>query len=221
MYRINCEYVRCVIYSDKGGIQMKGNRAIAVGILLGIAVLLCGCAGSNQYMRLVSETKELPVPSNNEAMVVFMRPSGLGYAVSSSVFDINDTNEDFVGIVSAKKKVVYKTNPGEHMFMVIGETADFMRANLQSGKTYYALVTPRMGNWKARFSLKPVSKGELSSGEYRDWLNSCELTENTPEAFQWAKDNSPSIRSKRAGSWIIWNAKPESDKPTLNLVDCL
>jgi hypothetical protein len=185
-----------------------------------MAPLFYGCAGTNQYMRSVSGEKGLSVPADNESMVVFMRPSGMGFAVSSSVFDISDTGEDLVGIVSAKKRVAYNTKPGEHMFMVIGETADFMRANIKPGKTYYALVTPRMGAWKARFSLNPVSKSELSSIEFKDWLNTCEPTENTPEAFQWAKDNAPSIRTKRAASLVKWNEKPESDKPTLNPDDC-
>ena len=200
---------------------MKRYRILVVGILLAIVALSYGCAGSNQYMRPASEEKGLSAPADNESMVVFMRPSGFGFAISSSVFDISDKDETFVGIVSAKKKVAYRTNPGEHMFMVIGETADFMKATLQPGKTYYALVTPRMGAWKARFSLKPVLKSELSSGEFKDWLSTCDFTENTPEAFEWAKHNSPSIRSKRAASWEKWNEKAESDKPTLNSDDCL
>jgi hypothetical protein len=160
-------------------------------------------------------------PVGNEVLVVFMRPSTFGFAISSSVFDIRENSDEFVGIIPAKKKVVYKTTPGEHMFMVIGESADFMKASLQAGKTYYALVTPRMGVWKARFSLQPVSKEQLHSDELKDWIGSCEIVENTEASFQWAKDNAPSIQSKKVEYLKKWDAKPEEEKPLLNPDDGL
>lgn len=199
---------------------MSKSHAVA-GILLIVALSLFGCAGSNQYMKPSVQEGAAPVPGDNESLVIFMRPSTMGWAVSSSVFDINDKDESFLGIVSAKKKVVYRAAPGEHMFMVIGESADFMRANLLPGKTYYALVTPRMGNWKARFSLKPLAKSELGSDKFKEWYAACEFTENTPGAFQWAKDNAESIRSKRVEYLKKWNEKPEAGKPVLNPDDCL
>jgi len=195
--------------------------AALAGILLIVVLSLFGCAGSNQYMKLSVPESVSAVASDNESLVIFMRPSTLGFAISSSVFDINDKDESFVGIVSAKKKVVYRTAPGEHMFMVIGESADFMRANLQAGKTYYALVTPRMGVWKARFSLRPVTKAELGSDQFKTWYADCEFTENTPGAVQWAKDNAESIRSKRVEYQKKWNGKSEADKPAINRDDCL
>lgn len=54
-------------------------------------------------------------------------------------------------------KVAYHTEPGEHMFMVIAESADFMQATLEAGKTYYAQIVPRPGVWKARFSFRPIN----------------------------------------------------------------
>jgi hypothetical protein len=199
------------------------KHAAAVGILLIVALSLFGCASSNEYMKPSVQEGAAPVAGDNESVVVFMRPSGEGPVIktSSSVFDINDKDESFLGIVSAKKKVVCRTTPGEHVFMVIGESADFMKASLQAGKTYYVLVVQRMGGWKARFSLKPVTKNELISRQFKTWYADCELTENTPGAFQWAKDNAESIRSKRTEYWKKWNERSEADKPTLNPDDCL
>jgi len=172
-------------------------------------------------MKETSETTISSKPESNEAMVVFMRPSTFKNDFGSSVFDITENREDLVGIVPAKKKVVYKTNPGEHMFMVIGETADFMRANLQAGKTYYALVTPHMGGWKARFALRPVSKKELNSKRLNSWLSSCKIVENTKDSFEWVKQNAPSIQSKKQEFLTEWNARPEKAKPMLNPDDGL
>jgi hypothetical protein len=205
---------------EKGGTGMERRYVAVFGLCLALAVFLSGCAGSNKYMRETSDTAVTYTPTGDEAVVVFMRPSGLGFAISSSVFDISkEADNKFVGIVPAKKKVIYKTNPGPHMFMVIGESADFMRADLQGGKTYYALVTPRMGFWKARFSLRPVTQSELATDEFKDWTDSCELVENTEGAHQWAEEHAPSIQSKREEYIIKWNNKADEDKPVLKASD--
>lgn len=199
------------------------TRHVAIAVFISAAMFLIGCGGSNQYMKPAASGQGDPASFNlgeGEAGIIFMRPSTFGFAISSSVFELNGEDEMFVGIVSAKKKVFYKTSAGEHMFMVIGESADFMKANLMAGKLYYALVTPRMGAMKARFSLRPVTKGELTQGEFKSWDKACELTENTPEAYQWAKKNSGSIKSKRAKYWPVWDGKSDFDKPILREDDC-
>jgi hypothetical protein len=138
-----------------GVCEMKGpvhnvTKAAAVLLLL----LLGACAGTSQYMRDVAPEKANYTPKPDKALVVFMRPSSLGFAVQSSVFDVTDGSPVFVAIVSALTKVAHYAEPGERRYMVIGESADFMAANLDSGKVYYSLVTPRFGVWKARFSLR-------------------------------------------------------------------
>ncbi len=185
-----------------------------------VAFVLAGCAGSSKYMKLAPDNSSY-IPAGNQSLVVFMRPATLGFAIQSSVFDISTGDNKLVGIVSAKKKIAYRTNPGEHMFMVIGESADFMKADLEVGKTYYALVTPRMGAWKARFSLCPVQKKELTSDKFEDWVNSCEYVENTESSYNWATKNAPSIEVKKEKYLKKWDKKPESKKPILNPGDGL
>lgn len=197
---------------------MKRRNGVLAMLFSMALFMLSGCAGSSSHMKEVTTAVDI-APSGQEATVVFMRPSSFGFAINSSVFDLEGDAEKFVGIVSAKKKVVYKTQPGPHMFMVVSESADFMQADLQAGKTYYALVTPRMGAWKARFSLKPVSREELSSAEFTEWVNGCTYTENTDSSHKWARDNAPSIRAKKTEYLSKWNAK--ENKPVLRAEDCL
>jgi len=98
------------------------------------------------------------------AKVVFMRVGKMGGAISASVFDVTEPGEPkFIGIVRQSSKVAYPVKPGLYTFMVISEAADFMQAAVLGGKTYYALVTPRMGVWKARFSFQPVRGEELGT----------------------------------------------------------
>lgn len=192
---------------------MKSN--LRIGVILILMISLFGCAGSTKKMKLVPETEAFYAPDNNHALVIFMRPSSLGSAVQSSIFDITTDENKLVGIVSAKKKVAYKTKPGKSLFMVVGESADFMKADLESGKTYYTLVVPRMGVWKARFSLRPVHKEGLETKEFVQWLKTCQFYENTDASFYWAEQNAPSIQSKKNQYLRKWSEKPEGNKPTL------
>ena len=133
------------------------RRLIQTSAIFSI-LFLVGCAGGLKHMQVVAPDAVNEAPSPGKSMVVFMRPSTLGFAVQSSVFDTTRGGEpELVGLVAAKKKVAYESDPGKREFMVIGESADFMEAKLLANKTYFVNVSPRMGVWKARFSLNPLS----------------------------------------------------------------
>lgn len=184
-----------------------------------IPLLLIGCAGGLRNMRLVEDPNVSYKPATDQAVVVFMRPSGLAYKIQSSVFDTYSEQNKLVGLVPSKHKVAYVTSPGDHLFMVIGETADFMRAHLEAGKTYYALVTPRMGAWKARFSLAPMHKTQLVSNEFKEWVKSCKFIEKIAESDVWAQNNARSIEAKQKSAFKVWSARPENERSTLQKDD--
>jgi hypothetical protein len=191
---------------------MKILKTILFVLCIGFA--LSGCA--SKYMQPVGPEKEqFYQPSETEAFIIFMRPSAFGGAIQSSVFDVTTDENVLIGIVSSKTKVAHKTAPGEYTFMVVGESADFMKAEVEAGKTYYALVTPRVGFWKARFSLKPIHKDELDSEEFKKWESSCSFVENTDGSYQWASDNAASIQKKREKYYQKWMSKSEMDRPLL------
>jgi len=198
------------------GVYMKNLAVYALMSILALAATGC----SSKYMKPAGpDAASRYAPSSDKAAIIFIRPSSLGGAIQSSVFDVTTSDNVLVGIVSHKSKVAYRVAPGEHLFMVIGESADFMKADLEAGKTYYALVTPRIGVWKARFSLKPVHKHELTSDDFKDWNSSCEFVENTEASYQWAIDNMPSVQEKRTTYFEKWMNKPEADRPVLNRED--
>jgi len=178
-------------------------------------LLLSGCAGTVKNMSAVPASEVVTSPTDGKSMIVFMRPSTLGFAIQSSVFEVKEENVSLAGIVAAKKKVSYELEPGEHLFMVIGESADFMSAELKPNKTYYALVTPRMGMWKARFSLKPIHSAELSSAQFKEWFQDCEWVKKSPASENWASSNMPSIQSKRKEYYAKWMSKDSGDRPKL------
>lgn len=187
--------------------------------LLVLTLALAGCAGTVKNMRVASPDAIVTSPQEGKALVIFMRPSTLGNAIQSSVFEIIDDNPELAGIVAAKKQVAYLVEPGEHLFMVIGESADFMSADLAADKTYYAYVTPRMGVWKARFSLKPLTHVELETDEFKTCQSSCEWVELSAESANWASSNIDDIRSKQQKYYAKWMSKPETERPRLYSTD--
>lgn len=184
----------------------KKIRVISLLVLLGV---VAGCATSPHLVE-VSNPEEYMAPESGKALVVFMRPSSFGGAIQATLYD----GMDYFATISAQTRVAYQAEPGEHLFMVIGESADFMAAELLPEKTYYALVTPRMGVWKARFSLKPINDG-FPDEDFQDYLESTRLMRVNPEGEQWAEENRQSIVQKHDEYLAKWNSKPEAEKPML------
>jgi len=157
--------------------------------------------------------------ASGKATIVFMRPSMLGGPVASSLFEIVDGKTVLVGILRSKQRVPVEVGPGTHFFMVMGESADFMTAEVAADKTYYALVTPRMGVWKARFSLRPVHQAELDSKQFGDWKYACALVERQTRDDDWAATNAGAIEEKRAKYLPEWQKKTEAERPALLAAD--
>lgn len=181
---------------------------IACVVCLCAAVLQAGCE-SDKMARAPEGAAFTPEPG--KALVVFMRPSAFGGAVQASVFDTSTPSTDFVGISSTNTKIAYQSPPGQRRFMVVSEAADFLRATLDAGKTYYVLVTPRMGVWKARFSLKAVTADKLDTGEFKDWVSATHWVLNTDASRAWAAENKADVESKRAEYFPKWSARTDED----------
>jgi len=178
-------------------------------------LLLFGCAGTISNMKEVPADAVIKGPESGKALVVFARTSGFGFAIQSSVFEVKNEQSSLIGILAAKTKVAYSVEPGKHLFMVIGESADFLTADLQAGRTYYADVVPRMGLWKARFSLEPIRPSDLDKPEIKTSLGDCRWVEKTPASEGWALGNMASIQSKRVEYYPEWLEKPEGERPHL------
>ncbi|WP_273825770.1 MULTISPECIES: hypothetical protein [Pseudomonas] len=191
--------------------------------LLAAAALLGGCAGNPMQ---VAPTQTIPNAEPNSAQVVFMRSSFVGKIIDASLYDVTGGQTKFIGIMANGSKINYPTTPGKHTFMVVSEAADFLEADLAAGKTYYSVVTPRMGAWKARFSLWPVSsdsKAEFAKGskEVDNLIKDTELVGNSPKSLSWFENNKGSVEEKRVEYWKVWQEKSAEDlaKRTLHPQD--
>jgi hypothetical protein len=160
-----------------------------------------------------------PASAVADSKIVFMRPHAYGGAIQASVFDVTGRGDaKFIGIINMHTQISYPVRPGRYTFMVVGESADFMEAEIDSGKSYYALVIARPGAWKARFSFVPVRQNEK---RVEQWESGLRPVVNTPRSTAWASQNAPSIENKRSRYYAEWSSKPESQRAgqTLNAED--
>lgn len=191
-------------------------RTVALLLLILSSSLLLGGCKSGAMAK--SESQAVMAPTADSAVVVFMRPATFGYAVQSVVYDATTDENVMIGIVSSGAKVAYRAKPGEHMFMVVSEGADFLQATLDANKTYYVKVEPRMGWLRARFSLDPVRGADLTVEKIASLKTSCDLYENTEKSRNWAFDNATSVQLKREEYFKKWNAKSPKDKEEATLL---
>lgn len=196
------------------------KQIIALFLVLA-SLLVSGCVSTSEHM--TRSVAPAPSPTPGKALVVFMRPSNYGGGIQASVYEASQPKEEFIGIVSANTKVAFQADPGEHLFMVIGENADFMNATLEAGKTYHVLVSPRMGVWKARFSLLPIhndaaAKYSLKSTEFKKWESGTHFVEKSPAAEAWYRENAESVAAKRADYMEKWKQSSPIQQQELTLL---
>jgi hypothetical protein len=171
-------------------------------VLLATAIVaLTGCAGLRGMQEIPSAHSVDTVPPPGKAAVVFMRPSIPGY--TASIFELKSDTNFFAGHVPPFKKLLYVTDPGMTRFLVSGQGADFMDAQLASGKTYYVLVVSA----GTGFSLRPVTKADGKDFPY--WFRECSWVRVGPEAEAWARQRATQIDARRRVSMPRWEAKPD------------
>lgn len=197
------------------------NKLKNIILISFFAVILGGCAGAAKLV--TPDANQSYQAKKDKALVIFMRSSFVGGAISSTVVDVTNDDPKLVAAFASGHKVAHYTDAGKHMYMVVGENGDFLEADLEAGKIYYAIVTPRMGFWKARFSLHPLKLKHpeeefmLDSEELREWLADTKFIQPNEKAAVWFEKNKPSISQKLNEYIEKWNNKSEEDKDEFRL----
>ena len=126
-------------------------------------------------------TTTLHQPSDQSALVTFVRPSPFAFAVEVSMWD----GEQFFGMLNSQKVLQYKASPGEHLFIARADNWSDMKATLEAGKQYY--VVAKMFPGKNMFfgigvALNPVLKdGDVTAEQIEGWVSSGKPRELVPE----------------------------------------
>lgn len=212
-----------ILFVGENNIKLRKIMIKNILVAVLFLALLSGCQST--LMEPVTEQAQTNAEAG-QTQVVFMRSAFVGQAIQASVYDITSGTPEFIGIVSNDTKISYMTTPGEHMFMVVGESADFLKANVLAEKTYYTVVSPRMGFWKARFSMHPVrndgsAKFQYDSKDFKEMLNDSKFVKSGVKAQQWAVSNANSISSKMNKYLPEWQSKAlEKQKAaTIDVID--
>lgn len=212
-------------------------------LILSFCILFSGCAGDPSLFdvgrmffsifnpkpkstMLIPNNQVLQPIDTSASQVVFIRYSYIGSSKNAYLFDVTDDEPKFVGIISNDTKIAYKTVPGKHLFMITSKEAEFMKAELGNGKTYFSIITPHMGLLKEGFSMRPIrgdgtTKYNTSTEKFRRWLDKTKLIVNSEQSTQWFMSNLKSIKNKKLVYWPKWKKQSGSDKVkhTLNEED--
>ncbi|MHC4958811.1 MAG: hypothetical protein ACYTGN_10590 [Planctomycetota bacterium] len=180
-----------------------------IKLQLWILLFLAGCAGSSRYM-LEDETPEPAESKAGQATIVFVRPSGFGYAIT---FTVLDAEGNFVGQMPAKGHVVHHVPPGSHRFLIWGENTAVMESTVEAGKVYYVEVDAAMGMWAARAHLLPVRRGTDEWDEAEEWVEDTAQWDVTPElAKQWTEDKKTGIAGQIERGKLMWAKYDDEEK---------
>lgn len=179
---------------------MKKNNKYAVLFVI-FALLLCsGCAGSSMYMK---PTKTLLQPTQSQALVRFMRPSGFGFAINFNMLD----GESVIGNSVAMSQFSYLADPGKHLFIATAENKVFLEADLEAGKTYYIITRIYPGAWYARVAFIAVTKGSEYWDKVREWEASLKIIEPDINSLKkWEDGHKAQIKELVSQYDIKWKS---------------
>jgi hypothetical protein len=182
--------------------------------LLVLGLLLASCTAPLRGMRAVPAGQVDLRPPADQAAIVFLRQ--VRVATSTSLFELRGQPDRFIGLLVSDTRLLYLAAPGRTRFMVIGQSASFMDAELQAGKTYYVAVV--QGDLaQEQFVFRPLRPGTMEMPDIRECLASCVWVENTDKSQAWARKESSSIQRKKARYLPRWESR--TTRPTLLATD--
>ena len=180
-------------------------KKIKILLLVFIAISLGACGGT----MIVAPTQTIKPPSSGKATIVFMRTSFVAGAIGVEVLETTKGDLKFVGNLSMGNKITYETTPGEKVFMTYGIAADFMKAKVAAGKTYYVIVRPNWGT--GGFAPTPVrrntSEYNMAMPEFKSWVNDTDLVIPGPETGSWFKEKKPDLEAAYKEYWPRFQTK--------------
>lgn len=131
------------------------RSTLKLGLMIMLAFSLLACASSF----MVKATSPLKIDPAH-AKIVFIRNSFLLSPMDAVLFHVVDNSAELLGYSNNGTQIEALIAPGYHVFMVTTNggygSSEFMRANVEAGKTYYVIVTPNTGVY--HFFLHPVER---------------------------------------------------------------
>lgn len=162
---------------------MKSIRNVAWALLFVIM-------SSPAFAGKMTEVDSAIVATPDKATIVFLRPGRfVGAAIAVPVFEVRDSDIEFVGLVEAGSKLAHVVAPGEHRFAttVVGGQSGvrLYKANVEAGKIYFFRAGIIDGIW----GLEPIHNIALSTSKFAKWNERTNNTINSERTTAWGRDN--------------------------------
>jgi hypothetical protein len=179
-----------------------------------LALALAGCA-SSEYMHEVPPGRAIAA-APDRATVVFVRPSGFGFAIKTTILD---EHGGFVGESLPQSQFAVSLPPGKHLFIAWAENTGALQADLAPGKTYYVEVSPKMGALSARVHLLAIAPRTKSWEKLSEWLRESKAydpDQTAGQAYLASRQGDVQERLRRANDAIASYDASELADRTLN-----
>ena len=187
-------------------------------------VLMClgGCA----KMSAVDNSRLVLAPDSGKALVFIARAARPGSpTVGDGVEGISAiyADDQFVGLLAPDTHLAVQLAPGQHIFMVVGEktnflravavgeSPDFVRADLAPDRTYYIKVEPTSTlALESSFSME-AHNGQFTAHDLSAWTRTRQYVVNSRGAA-WAEKRKHQISGLKNHFFPKWEAQIAHDK---------
>ena len=170
-----------------------------------LSLFMLGCAGQDGR---AADPRKSYAPQSGKALVVFMRPSRRASGEAPAIYDISSGEPVAVGIVRLRTKIPHDAPPGQRRYMIVTQTASFMDAELDAGKTYYVVVDTRSSFAKVEFLLRPVHRGKWTTPQFARWDAATKWVANSRESDSSPEYNLSNARRLQAEYLEEWLYRP-------------
>jgi Protein of unknown function (DUF2846) len=119
---------------------------------------LKACGTKKVNYKASTDKKEHPTPDapTDKALIYVLRPTIFGMKINSKLA----ADGDWKGVNRGKTYFFFTVDPGERYFCSESENQDYLKLNVEAGKTYYLQQKVELGVWKARTNLVVMTEEE-------------------------------------------------------------
>lgn len=119
---------------------------------------LKACGTEKVNYKASTDKKQHPTPEapTDKALIYVLRPTIFGMKINSKIA----ADGDWKGVNRGKTYFFFTVEPGERYFCSESENQDYLKLNVEAGKTYYLQQKVEFGMWKARTNLVLLTEEE-------------------------------------------------------------
>lgn len=185
------------------------NNVLRISNLL-LAGILCVSLADCTKVSKVSRSERVMQPAADKALVYIARPDrALSGGVNRVVIDAPVYDNDvYIGSIPQLSHMALQMDPGKHLFMVLGDKPDFVRAELLAGKIYYLKIEAWQN--ESRFELV-ANNGQFSPDSLYAWVTETAQVVANSRGRSWAASNEGKAKTLKAKYFPEWEREVARD----------